>query len=555
MGEPVAASSPPPVSAGQRRSSAVVRAEDAKEYVFAVVGHIGSGTTTVAEKLGELLQGSGFDVVSLRASQAIREWADRQEPKRPLPPADKRTLAAVAAMQDLGDEMRQTDHAAVAVELVRLLRQARARKTGAAAPVDGQIVAPDRTRRAYILDSLRHDAEVQLLRRLYGNAFVLIGVVCEERERALRLNQKYADAGAKNAQAAMARDADDPSKKHGQKVAKAFWLADFFVDNTAPRYADGVVGKASPSWKIGEQAARLIKIITHDGIERPLLAETAMYVAYGAARRSACLSRGVGAALLDQGGNVVAIGVNDVPKAGGGLYGSQLSSDSLPKQDDHRCAYYSGPSSDSPFCRNTREQRVIIENIIERVSVLSSAAKDDHVRERLIAELQSSRIGELTEFSRAVHAEMEALLAAARSGVSTVGTRLFVTTFPCHYCARHLVSAGVDEVQYIEPYPKSHALSLHEDAITQILAGWVAPSRKLPDPPAKVLFRPFVGVSPRLYERVFVKDREWKNKTTGILLQRLDEPDWGSSLYLGRLSYLQLEAELTKTEGAVGGGG
>ena len=37
-------------------------------------------------------------------------------------------------------------------------------------------------------------------------------------------------------------------------------------------------------------------------------------------------------------------------------------------------------------------------------------------------------------------------MSAGRKGASTLGTRLFVTTFPCHYCARHIVSAGVDEV-------------------------------------------------------------------------------------------------------------
>ena len=70
---------------------------------------------------------------------------------------------------------------------------------------------------------------------------------------------------------------------------------------------------------------------------------------------------------------------------------------------------------------------------------------------------------------------MDALLSAGREGVSTVGTRLFVTTFPCHYCARHIVGAGVYEVQYIEPYPKSLALELHNDAIETNPFKWQPP--------------------------------------------------------------------------------
>ncbi|MGO9265291.1 MAG: hypothetical protein ACLQBA_10480 [Candidatus Binataceae bacterium] len=120
---------------------------------------------------------------------------------------------------------------------------------------------------------------------------------------------------------------------------------------------------------------------------------------------------------------------------------------------------------------------------------------------------RSQNLGDLIEFSRAVHAEMATLLSPGRKGVTTVGTRLFVTTFPCHYCARGIVAAGVDEVEFIEPYPKSRALDLHSDAISV--------SSKDQSPPTmrggKMLFRPFAGVTPRLYRRACLKDRELKN--------------------------------------------
>ncbi len=92
---------------------------------------------------------------------------------------------------------------------------------------------------------------------------------------------------------------------------------------------------------------------------------------------------------------------------------------------------------------------------------------------------------------------MDALLSAARKGTSVIGTRLFVTTFPCHYCARHIVAAGVDEVRYIEPYPKSQALNLQKDPIAIEHSDWKAPSQG----GDKVLFRPFSGVAPTFYER------------------------------------------------------
>ena len=68
---------------------------------------------------------------------------------------------------------------------------------------------------------------------------------------------------------------------------------------------------------------------------------------------------------------------------------------------------------------------------------------------------------DLIEFSRTVHAEMAAIVDAARRGVSVQDCNLYTTTFPCHECAKHIVAAGIRRVVYIEPYPKSQALSLH----------------------------------------------------------------------------------------------
>ncbi len=136
---------------------------------------------------------------------------------------------------------------------------------------------------------------------------------------------------------------------------------------------------------------------------------------------------------------------------------------------------------------------------------------------------------------------MDALLSAARCGAPLVGTRLYVTTFPCHYCARHLVSAGVDQVQFIEPYPKSRALGLHADSITIDRTNWRRPS----EGGDHVLFRPFTGVAPRLYGRAFLKDRDLKDRRTGEML--IGQPRSGSAWHLSKESFAQLEAELSKT--------
>jgi deoxycytidylate deaminase len=522
-----------PAARGRAGSREICLAHTSNELFFGIVGHVGSGNSTVAERLAHLLKKAGFTVTELRAREEIRNWAVGAKMEVPSPEADD--LVAATRWQDLGDEMRRTsgDSAAVARALVVSIQAARAGLQGEPLK-SGEPVKPDGSRRAYILDSLRHDAEVHLLRHVYGNAFTLIGVVCEEEGRVERLASKYKDAGKNNAKEFMGRDAEDPDRKsYGQHVSDTFELSDFFINNSEQRYLDDEETESNPDWDIPEQLSRLLKIIAHSTVARPTTAETAMYVAHGARMRSSCLSRQVGAALVDEAGNIVATGTNDPPRAGGGVYGEGFDGE---ERKDGRCCV-------TPFeyCSSTREQDTLIAEVIKRVPALKDIAGAQLFE--LTKTIKRAGVGGLVEFSRAVHAEMGALLSATRTGVGTVGARMFVTTFPCHYCARHLVAAGISEVQYIEPYPKSRALSLHKDAITTSVSVWSKnpPSR----PNGKVLFRPFTGVAPRMYSRAFLKDRELKD-ASGVL--KIGEAQWGDAWHLGRASYIQLEAKLAAPE-------
>jgi deoxycytidylate deaminase len=124
--------------------------------------------------------------------------------------------------------------------------------------------------------------------------------------------------------------------------------------------------------------------------------------------------------------------------------------------------------------------------------------------------LVGSRIMDLTEYGRVVHAEMLAICDAARLGKSVKGATLYCTTFPCHNCTKHLLASGIKRVVYMEPYPKSRAKDLHPDEI-EVEA----------EVPGKVAFVPFMGISPFRYRDLFQKGRrktdegtadDWYNK-------------------------------------------
>lgn len=529
MAEPAAVAVPMPTRAGNtgQDSRAQIQSLAANEMIFGVVGPVGSGTSWVALALKVLLEATeeSVQVQIIKASKVISTKLENTEHLDGLKAHDRASL-----LQSAGDDLRAHDHAAVAKLLVKAVKQQRETWIEEAKNSDGAVaLRPKETpKRVYILDSLKHPAEEALLRSVYREAFCLIGVVCETSTRRQRLrDHKCREAGADQIEALMQRD-EDEDLKHGQKVADTFHRADFFVDNTPPRFIEGHV--ENKEWVVNEKLGRLLDILSGTKIIRPQASESGMFHAEAAKLRSACLSRQVGAAITDQAGNVIATGTNEVPMAGGGVYGSNFAAESGRSVPDHRCAVVNG------YCSNNRVQDEIMQEVINAIPALRA---EPDVK-ALKAQLKKTALGRLLEFSRAVHAEMDALLSAARTGSSTVGAKVFVTTFPCHYCARHLVAAGIDEVQFIEPYPKSRALDLHSDAIEQSLTKWTSPRL---DPWGKVLFRPFTGVAPRFYKRAFLKNRDYKGSAGEMKIQ---EPSWETGLL--KESYLQVETKLSEAE-------
>ena len=54
--------------------------------------------------------------------------------------------------------------------------------------------------------------------------------------------------------------------------------------------------------------------------------------------------------------------------------------------------------------------------------------------------------GQKHELCRALHAEQNALIQAARHGLSVEGSTIYVNTQPCVLCAKMLINAGVTEI-------------------------------------------------------------------------------------------------------------
>ena len=72
--------------------------------------------------------------------------------------------------------------------------------------------------------------------------------------------------------------------------------------------------------------------------------------------------------------------------------------------------------------------------------------------------------GERHELCRAIHAEQNALLQAARYGSVLQNGTLYVTCQPCSLCAKMLINAGIVRIVYKGDYPDELATALLQEA-------------------------------------------------------------------------------------------
>ncbi|MGQ7959883.1 anti-phage dCTP deaminase [Pseudomonas sp. SP16.1] len=497
------------------RTSALIPLCD-PELVFGLVGPVGVNLEPVITVLKSQLKGFNYKTHVVRLSEQIEAFFNSDHSDLP---EDKR----IEALMDEGTKLRVESNQGAAVAMLGLasIRQIRDEQSNG-----------DPARQAFILRSLKHPKEIEMLRAIYGKGFFLISVYAPRDVRVTALSEKISRSqfGKENqsnnarakAEILINKDEQEENTPLGQDVKDAFPLADLFVDGRNRSTVDHQIG-------------RFLQLLFGNIFLTPSRDEHGIYHARSAALRSADLNRQVGAAIFKPEGDIISVGCNDVPKSGGDLYWPGDAGDA---RDFHK-----GVDS-------MADERVqVLGEILERLNsggLLSNTIKDSDlnnlVKNLISGEkksiLKNSRIMNLLEFGRSVHAEMAALMSAARLGVSVAGATLYCTTFPCHMCARHIVASGIKRVVYIEPYPKSKAKQLHQDSISVDAS---TPSS------TQVNFEPFQGIAPRQYQDIF-DPKEPRKDSEGRAI------DWreasGDQPRIVRYinSYLQLEEAIVGGE-------
>jgi dCMP deaminase len=77
--------------------------------------------------------------------------------------------------------------------------------------------------------------------------------------------------------------------------------------------------------------------------------------------------------------------------------------------------------------------------------------------------------GQRHELCRGIHAEQNAIIQAAYSGVSVKGGTLYVTTQPCVLCAKMMINAGIKKIIFKGDYPDELAMSLLREAEIRVI--------------------------------------------------------------------------------------
>ena len=437
-----------------------------EELVIALVGPVGSGCSTTYESLKKIfVEDYSYEVHYYKLSDYIVSGA-----KLVGETIDSNAVRAarIESLQTIGDKLRQACGksylAAKAVESIAERRD----QSGFGESAQG-VPVPKRLRQVHIIDSLKHPEELRLLRATYGEIFWLIGVFAPLAVRECRLTSQQ-NLDQASLAAIMRRDYTE-DEDHGQKVRDVFYQADFFVRNDQEN-----------TRVLIKSVSRFLEVLFGSPVHTPTLEESSMYAAYAEAAKSACLSRQVGAAIVSDRGELIGLGRNDVPRFGGGLY-TEDGGDT-----DHRCHAWQDRR-----CHNDKKKDLLYQQIFDKLKqnqLLASEAKLEAVTKAL----KKTDVKALIEYSRAVHAEMDAITSVARTHkAGLLGGTLYSTTFPCHSCARHIVASGIAKVFFIEPYPKSLAIDLHSDAVSDDDS----------DGGKKVLFLQYSGIAPRNILKLF----------------------------------------------------
>lgn len=293
------------------------------ELVIALCGPIGSPLHETAGEVEKVLSDFGYFAKTIRLSGIIAMNASMVN----MAVDDSSKFSRTNSLIDIGDKLREKFGPDILAKIA--IAKISADRQQAFGPPDDVAKESERPenlkitqqRACHIVDSIKNQSELDLLRLIYGDALFAIGVFSppEIRRQTLLQPGQFSETEIENL---IDKDSGEEFS-HGQSVRNTFPACDFFLRVDEPIF-EQTEKKHLALAQIGVKLKRLFGLLFHTTMVSPTSEENAMYAAASASRNSACLSRQVGAAVTSAAGEILALGWNDVPQAGGGLYGKPI---------------------------------------------------------------------------------------------------------------------------------------------------------------------------------------------------------------------------------------
>ena len=366
--------------------------------IIGLTGSFGSGCSYIAE---HVLEKRGYKVISL--SEILKKMYQEETKKDPKE-------AKRHELQDFGDKVREDPNRGP-----RCFAEKGKEKIEKGGPED-----------KWVVDSIRNPAEIHALREFSRN-FFLFGVYADVDQRWGRVKDKY-DNDRRPFDEDDKRDKGENSASYGQRVGDCFSEGDIIISNNEPIAVPG----NDDFKKLNKRSLNYIELA-----ERPLSQkqpirkkEALMAMAYAVSQQSSCIQRKVGAIIVDEYGNVISSGYNEVPMH------------EKPCMDEYTECYRK--KSRDNFFDKIKDEVDLIDDQEEKIR------KIFHDQFRIL------------DCCRALHAEENAIVNLARNGcsVSLKDCMLYTTTYPCRLCANKIVNMGIKRIIYLEPYPDIEAKAI-----------------------------------------------------------------------------------------------
>jgi len=392
----------------------------------------------------------------------------------------------------------------------------------------------------FILRSLMHDHEVNLLRDVYGKRFFTIAAYEPYPRRlgslikTLQMREPgIADQDARNAAAdLMWSEAHSP--RQSINIAKTFQRADVFLDSNRTEATRKAI-------------ERFTAYLFSYPFGTPTVDEYGMSIAWQARYASDALSRSVGAAALDpRTGRLLAATANGTPRPP--MHGPWPDNDTSKDQPDNSSAKEDYREHLIGRDSSDRKRWEVFVDTIDRLKDVGLLDKDVDPQKLYASEpaIRAMKQFDSISYGSTIHAEAHLIASAASSRTSLRGATLYVTTYPCHECTRLIIQSGVERVLFIEPYPKSLAADLYPRQIVERDQAKDAKAMHL-----KVRFEPFVGIAPTRFTDLFSFEPRKATDTAASDRQGLsgDRVAWPSNRHRVRPSILPA-LHLTRAAGA-----